>query len=128
MYNVVSKSAFPFMKGLGAAGSAYARHMRDAIFKIPTAAMLARVVDMFDKVPMEDRDTKGDVYEYMLAASSLAMEICITRHLTRWIEGISCVSSFWTSWRRRGYRCDRCYRCHRPGTLRRSPGLPRSVA
>ena len=28
--------------------------------------MLAKVVDKLDKIPMEDRDTKGDVYEYML--------------------------------------------------------------
>ena len=29
--------------------------------------MLQRVVDRLDKVPMENRDTKGDIYEYMLA-------------------------------------------------------------
>jgi type I restriction enzyme M protein len=28
--------------------------------------LLAKVVDMIDGVPMEDRDTKGDLYEYML--------------------------------------------------------------
>jgi type I restriction enzyme M protein len=28
--------------------------------------LLAKVVDMLDHVPMEDRDTKGDLYEYML--------------------------------------------------------------
>ena len=66
MYDGVSQQAFPFMKSLGGSGSAYARHMKDAIFKIPTAALLSRVVDMLDKIPMEDRDTKGDVYEYML--------------------------------------------------------------
>ena len=40
--------------------------MKDARFTIPTPALLAKVVDMLDKVKMEDRDTKGDVYEYML--------------------------------------------------------------
>ncbi len=40
--------------------------MKDALFTIPTAGLLARVVDMIDLVPMEDRDTKGDLYEYML--------------------------------------------------------------
>ena len=29
-------------------------------------ALLAKVVDKPDKIPMDDRDTKGDVYEYML--------------------------------------------------------------
>jgi type I restriction enzyme M protein len=40
--------------------------MKDARFTIPTPALLAKVVDMLDHVPMEDRDTKGDLYEYML--------------------------------------------------------------
>jgi type I restriction enzyme M protein len=38
--------------------------MRDARFQIPGPALLAKVVDKLD---MGDRDTKGDVYEYMLA-------------------------------------------------------------
>jgi len=40
--------------------------MKDARFTIPTPALLARVVDLIEHVPMEDRDTKGDIYEYML--------------------------------------------------------------
>jgi type I restriction enzyme M protein len=66
MFEVVQQQAFPFMKTVGGEGSSYARHMKDAIFLIPSAAMLAKVVDMLDKVPLQDRDTKGDVYEYML--------------------------------------------------------------
>src|SRR2546430_8686271 len=34
------------------------------LFTIPTPALLAKVVDMIDRIPMEDRDTKGDLYEY----------------------------------------------------------------
>ena len=41
--------------------------MRDARFTIPTPALLSKVVDMLDDLPMEGRDTKGDVYEYMLS-------------------------------------------------------------
>jgi type I restriction enzyme M protein len=40
--------------------------MKDARFTIPTPALLAKVVDMIAQVPMDDRDTKGDLYEYML--------------------------------------------------------------
>ena len=40
--------------------------MKDARFTIPTPALLAKVVDLLDHVPIEDRDTKGDIYEYML--------------------------------------------------------------
>jgi type I restriction enzyme M protein len=40
--------------------------MKDARFTIPKASLLAKVVDMIDHIPMEERDTKGDLYEYML--------------------------------------------------------------
>ena len=46
--------------------------MKDARFTIPTPALLSKVVDMLDQVPMEDRDTKGDLYEYMLGKHLLA--------------------------------------------------------
>jgi len=72
MLTVVAEHVFPFLrsdlaKQLGGEDSTYADHMKDARFTIPTPALLAKVVDMLDKVPMEERDTKGDVYEYMLA-------------------------------------------------------------
>jgi type I restriction enzyme M protein len=34
--------------------------------------LLAKVVDLLDAVPMEDRDTKGDLYEYMLGKIATA--------------------------------------------------------
>lgn len=66
MHKVVDKHVFPFLRTLGGDGSTYAHHMKDARFTIPTAGLLTKVVDMLDHVPMEDRDTKGDLYEYML--------------------------------------------------------------
>ena len=67
LYRVVAEEVFPFIKNLGGAeDSTYATHMKDARFTIPTPALLARVVDMLDAIPMDDRDTKGDLYEYML--------------------------------------------------------------
>ena len=47
-------------------GTAHATHMKGARFTIPSPALLVKVVDLIDKLPMEDRDTKGDLYEYML--------------------------------------------------------------
>lgn len=67
MYTVVAEHVFPFLRMLGGDESPYAHHMKDARFTIPTSGLLAKVVDMIDQVPMEDRDTKGDLYEYMLA-------------------------------------------------------------
>jgi len=67
MFKVVGEHVFPFLRtGVASDDSTYAHHMRDARFTIPSPALLAKVVDLLDHVPMEDRDTKGDIYEYML--------------------------------------------------------------
>jgi len=67
MYTVMSEHVFPFLRTLGGDGSTYSGHMKDARFTIPTPALLQKVVDGLDHVAMEDRDTKGDVYEFMLS-------------------------------------------------------------
>jgi len=72
MFTVVSDHVFPYLRTLGGDDSTYAHHMRDARFTIPTPALLAKVVDLIDAVPMEDRDTKGDLYEYMLSKIATA--------------------------------------------------------
>ena len=72
MYAVVGEHVFPFLRTLGGDDSTYAHHMKDARFTIPTPALLAKVVDLLDNVPMEDRDTKGDLYEYMLGKIATA--------------------------------------------------------
>jgi len=72
MFEVVDQHVFPFLRALGGDDSTYAHHMKDARFTIPTPALLAKVVDMIDGVPMEDRDTKGDLYEYMLGKIATA--------------------------------------------------------
>jgi type I restriction enzyme M protein len=46
--------------------------MKDARFTNPTPALLQKVVESLDKVPMEDRDTKCDIYEYMLGKLATA--------------------------------------------------------
>jgi type I restriction enzyme M protein len=66
MFEVVDQHIFPFLRTLGGKDSTYAHHMKDARFAIPTPALLAKVVDMIDAIPMDDADTKGDIYEYML--------------------------------------------------------------
>ncbi len=72
MYDIVVNKVFPFMKTLGDAESTYAGHMKDARFTIPTPALLAKVVDMLSDIEMDDRDTKGDLYEYMLGKIATA--------------------------------------------------------
>jgi type I restriction enzyme M protein len=72
MHEVVDQHVFPFLRTLGGDGSTYAHHMKDARFTIPTPALLAKVVDLIAQVPMDDRDTKGDLYEYMLGKIATA--------------------------------------------------------
>jgi type I restriction enzyme M protein len=66
MFTVVSEHVFPFLRALGGDQSTYAHHMKDARFTLQKPALLAKAVDLIEQVPMEDRDTKGDLYEYML--------------------------------------------------------------
>lgn len=73
MYDVVSNEVFPFIKSLhGDKDSAYAKYMGDAIFMIPTPNMLVRIVEGIDTIDMKDRDTKGDLYEYLLSKVATA--------------------------------------------------------
>lgn len=72
MLEIVRDKAFPMIKTLGKAGGAYAVHMKDATFMIASASLLSTVVEQIDQIPMEDRDTKGDLYEYMLSKLSTA--------------------------------------------------------
>ncbi len=69
---MVSEHVFPFLRSLGGEDSTYSQHMKDARFTIPTPALLAKVVDLIDHVPMEERDTNGDLYEYMLSKIATA--------------------------------------------------------
>jgi type I restriction enzyme M protein len=72
MFTVVDEHVFPFLRNLGGDGSAFAQHMKNARLGIPTPALLSKAVEKLDAVQMEDRDTKGDVYEYMLGKIATA--------------------------------------------------------
>ncbi len=73
MYDVVSKKVFPFIKSMHAdKNSAFSKYMDDAIFMIPTPQLLEKIVTNIDTLPMKDRDTKGDLYEYLLTKVAIA--------------------------------------------------------
>ena len=67
MYDLVKDKVFPFIKTINGEDTSFARHMSTAIFMIPTAGLLDRVVNMIDNIDMSARDTSGDLYEYMLS-------------------------------------------------------------
>ena len=58
---------FDFMLNLGNGNSSFAKFMKGATFMIPTPRLLAQVIEMLSNIDMQDRDTKGDVYEYLLS-------------------------------------------------------------
>jgi type I restriction enzyme M protein len=72
MFEVIGQNVFPFIQRLGESGSSFAANMRDARFTITSEGLLTKVVDLLEDIPMEDRDTKGDIYEYMLGKLSTA--------------------------------------------------------
>ncbi len=73
MYKIVSEGVFPFIKNMHSdKESAYSKYMGDAMFKIPTPLMLSKIVDAIDKLQMDDKDVKGDLYEYLLSKVATA--------------------------------------------------------
>ena len=87
MFNTVRTDVFPFIKNMGdAKESAYARYMKDAVFLIQNPRTLTRVVDGINELDMNNRDTMGDVYEYILgkmAASGTNGQFRTPRHIIR---------------------------------------------
>ncbi|UWX68147.1 type I restriction-modification system subunit M [Empedobacter stercoris] len=60
-------TAFDFMKTIGADGGKFSEYMKGATFMIATPKLLDKVVQQIDKLPLDKKDTKGDLYEYMLS-------------------------------------------------------------
>ncbi len=50
----------------------FASFMKGATFMIPTPRLLDQVVQMIGAIKMDDRDTKGDLYEYLLSKIATA--------------------------------------------------------
>lgn len=66
---------FPFIKTIGEGkDTAFSRYMKDTVFLIPTAKVLAKVVDGIDSMDMNNKDIMGDVYEYLLGKIAAAGE------------------------------------------------------
>ncbi|MEQ8339131.1 MAG: class I SAM-dependent DNA methyltransferase [Cyclobacteriaceae bacterium] len=59
-------TAFDFMKNVGGENSEISSYFEKATFGGYSAYLLDKVVQLIDGLNMHDRDTKGDLYEYML--------------------------------------------------------------
>ena len=92
MYQVVQEGVFPFIKNLdGDKDSAYSKYMNDAIFMVPTALMLDKIVTAMDGIyeqmaQLQKTDVRGDVYEYLLskiATAGVNGQFRTPRHIIR---------------------------------------------
>lgn len=87
MFRTVQRDVFPFIKHLNSGDdSAYSRFMGNANFLIASPRALVKIVDGIDTLEMNDRDTMGDVYEYILgkmAASGKNGQFRTPRHIIR---------------------------------------------
>lgn len=86
MFEVVSQKVFPAIKMLGGEESSFTAEMKDAVFMIPKPSLLQESVRLIDGINMDDVDTKGDLYEYLLsklATSGVNGQFRTPRHIIR---------------------------------------------
>lgn len=86
MFEIVSQKVFPAIKIMGGEDSSFTAEMKDAVFMIPKPSLLQESVRIIDGINMDDADTKGDLYEYLLsklATSGVNGQFRTPRHIIR---------------------------------------------
>lgn len=90
MLPIVRDEVFPFLRTSlekqKDKGASLGRFLRDANFLIPTANLLSKAVAAIHELPLEQGDTKGDLYEYLLSKLStagIAGQFRTPRHIIR---------------------------------------------
>jgi type I restriction enzyme M protein len=70
----VRDKVFTHLRNLGTENSMYQQYMKDAVFVIPTASLLIESVKLINEMHIKEqnRDTKGDIYEYLLSELTTA--------------------------------------------------------
>ena len=94
MFKNMTDNVFPFIKeGIsGGKDAAYSKYLKDALFLVPTARVLTRVVDALDDLDMNNKDIMGDVYEVLLsqmAQSGKNGQFRTPRHITKMIVDLA---------------------------------------
>ncbi|WP_085298905.1 type I restriction-modification system subunit M [Cognaticolwellia mytili] len=75
LYKVVKDELFPFFASSSSAdneGSLFAEFMKDAQLMIQKQSLLVKAVEMVNDLPLDNADTKGDLYEYLLSKLTTA--------------------------------------------------------
>lgn len=93
MYKTVQEEVFPFIKNLGnldsgsdSALSTFAKSLSDAVFLIPKPSLLSAAVDLIANLDLNNADTAGDLYEYLLSklsTSGINGQFRTPRHIIR---------------------------------------------
>lgn len=100
-FDHVKDHVFPFIKNLDGETSPFARHMDNAVFMLPSPALLEDAMNAIDEIfasvqeeqsqGQEFQDTQGDVYEYLLSELKEAGkngQFRTPRHLIRFLVEI----------------------------------------
>ena len=84
-FRLLQDEIFPFIKALHPDDEAsYTRFMKDATFQISAPDKLAKIIEGIDKLNLDEEDSKGDLYEYMLsklASSKINGQFRTPRHI-----------------------------------------------
>ncbi|MFX4223496.1 MAG: N-6 DNA methylase [Thalassobaculum sp.] len=72
MLPLIRDEVFPHFRNVAIDGAVYAEYMKDAQLLIQKESLLVSAVGMVDALPLEDDDSKGDLYEYLLSKLTTA--------------------------------------------------------
>ncbi|MBB1267913.1 class I SAM-dependent DNA methyltransferase [Shewanella sp. SR44-3] len=79
LYKTVKDELFPYFGSSSAAsvkegneGSLFSEFMKDAQLMIQKQSLLVKAVEMVNDLPLDNSDTKGDLYEYLLSKLTTA--------------------------------------------------------
>ena len=72
MLSLVRDRVFPHFRKTSTSGTSFAEFMKDAQLMIQKPSLLVKAVNMIDKLPLTEGDTKGDLYEYLLSKLTTA--------------------------------------------------------
>lgn len=72
LYPLVKDDLFPHFASLAGEGTLFSEFMKDAQLMIQKKSLLVKAVEMVSDLPLDNGDTKGDLYEYLLSKLTTA--------------------------------------------------------
>ena len=88
MLPLVRDQVFPHFRKTSTASAAFAEFMKDAQLMIQKPSLLVKAVNIIEKLPLTEGDTKGDLYEYLLSKLTTAGingQFRTPRHIIRFL-------------------------------------------